>query len=232
MRLHRFYIDTPISKDSFDISDKELAYQWRTVFRYNVGSQVILFDGLGHDFLCLISSLRNLGATVSVVRKMKGSEKSKREVTLCLALIKKDNFELVVQKATELGVARIIPVLCERSEKKNLNMDRLRKIAIESSEQSGRGDVPKIEECIDFVGLLDGNLLPDTVVSLNLEGSSVAEIIKKDPKSIAVFVGPEGGFSEKEVKEFTSHNIIQASLGSQVLRAETAAVAVSSLLLL
>ena len=116
MRLHRFYVKTPISESRFDVSDRDLIHQWRTVFRYNVGSQVILFDGNGIDYLCIITSLRNLGATVEVVEKMQNISKPKINLWLCVGLIKKDNFELVVEKATELGVTHIVPVLCERSE--------------------------------------------------------------------------------------------------------------------
>jgi 16S rRNA U1498 N3-methylase RsmE len=72
MRLHRFWSRTPITGDSVDISDSELIHQWKSVFRYNVGSQVILFDGDGHDYVCLISSLRTQGATLAVIQKMKG----------------------------------------------------------------------------------------------------------------------------------------------------------------
>ncbi len=231
MRLHRFYLSDKVSNDSFDITDKELVHQWRTVFRYNVGSQVIIFDGLGFDYLCLISSLRSSGATVSVIRKTETPGRPKREVTLCLALIKKDNFEMVVQKATEIGVCRVIPVLCERTEKKNINMERLQKISVEASEQSGRKDLPVIGDVIEFKKLIESDLLPNTVVALNLEGGK-SDSITNSNEPIAVFIGPEGGFSEVESEYFKSHNIITVSLGTQVLRAETAAIAISSLLLL
>jgi 16S rRNA (uracil1498-N3)-methyltransferase len=233
MRLHRFWSRTPITGDSVDISDSELIHQWKSVFRYNVGSQVILFDGDGHDYVCLISSLRTQGATLAVIQKMKGGEKAKINVWLCLALIKKDNFELAVQKATEIGVNHVVPVLCERSEKKNLNMERLEKIAIEASEQSGRGDVPKIHDVVKLSELLKKDLLPNRAIYFDLNGISLKEAVKdSDTKDIAVFVGPEGGWSEAEVAEFKKYNIQAVTLGSQVLRAETAAIAIASLLLL
>ncbi len=232
MRLHRFYTRAPITKDIFDIADRELVSQWKNVFRYNVGSQVILFDGFGEDYLCLISSLRNLGATVSVVRKMKGKEKPETNLWLCLAIIKKDNFELMVQKATELGVSNIVPVLCERVEKKNLNLERLQKISIEAAEQSGSSVVPKIHEIVEFSKILDMDLLPNRVVALSPEGESFKKLSEEKAKDIAVFIGPEGGWSEREVESFKKHNVELISLGSPTLRAETAAIAISSLLLL
>ena len=70
MRLHRFFLKTPIlSGNKFDVTDRDLVHQWKSVFRYNVGSQVILFDGSGTDYLCIITSLRNLGATLEVIEK-------------------------------------------------------------------------------------------------------------------------------------------------------------------
>jgi 16S rRNA (uracil1498-N3)-methyltransferase len=138
-----------------------------------------------------------------------------------------------VQKATEIGVNHVVPVLCERSEKKNLNMERLEKIAIEASEQSGRGDVPKIHDVVKLSELLKKDLLPNRAIYFDLNGISLKEAVKdSDTKDIAVFVGPEGGWSEAEVAEFKKYNIQAVTLGSQVLRAETAAIAIASLLLL
>ncbi len=156
---------------------------------------------------------------------------------LCVGIIKKDNFEWITQKATELGVSHIVPVLCERTEKKSLNMERLQKIAVEASEQSGRGDVPEIDEVVELSELMTSqrniDALPKEKIVLHLEGEYVGDFLARmQPKSLAIFLGPEGGFSEKEIAEFALHSIPAISLGTQILRAETAAVAVTSLLLL
>jgi len=235
MRLHRFYIKTAILEDTFDITDRELIHQWKSVFRYNVGSQVVLFDGSGVDYLVMITSLRNLGATVEVVEKKKNKNMPKINLWLCVGIIKKDNFELVVQKVTELGVSHIVPVLCERSEKKNIKLERLKKIVVESSEQSGRGDIPIIHDIIELSELLktEPSTLPEGKIVLHPEGQYIGDFLQtKKLKELAVFVGPEGGWSDREVKEFSENNIQSVFLGSQILRSETAAIAVSSLLLL
>ncbi len=233
MRLHRFYIETPITDKTFDISDRDLVHQWRSVFRYNVGSQVIMFDGSGTDYLCIISSLRNVGATVAVLREKKTEKSSSKNIWLCVALIKKDNFEMVAQKATEIGVSHIVPILCEHSEKRKLNSERLQKIAVEASEQSGRGDVPTILDTNTLQGLFEAGTLPQDKVAFHPSGIPFEQYKQSTQAvSIAAFVGPEGGFSDKEVALFKSYNVPIVSLGPQILRAETAAIAVSSLLLL
>lgn len=234
MRLHRFYIKTPISGDTFDITDRDLVHQWRSVFRYNVGSQVILFDGSGIDYLCILTSLRNLGATVSVIKKTQTPDgTSRKNVWLCMALIKKDNFELAVQKASELGASHIVPVICEHSEKRKLNMDRMQKIAVEASEQSGRGDIMTVHPIMKLSDLLQSGVLPQEKVVFHPTGISFKQYRDSTKEvSFALFVGPEGGFSDKELELFKTYNMPVVSLGSQILRAETAAIAVSSLFLL
>ena len=233
MRLHRFYIQTPISKETFDITDKNLVHQWRNVFRYNVGSQVIIFDGSGIDYLCIITSLRSLGATVSITGTKENKASFRRNVWLCLSVIKKSNFELVVEKATELGVNHVLPILTERSEKKNLDIPRLKKIAVEAGEQSGRGDTVEIHEITELGKLFKSGILPQDKIVLDPSGTAFHQyVVGTSFPSIVVFVGPEGGWSDKEIEFFKSYNVPILSLGSQILRAETAAIAVASLLLL
>jgi 16S rRNA (uracil1498-N3)-methyltransferase len=232
MRLHRFYLSTPITEETFDVTDKDLLHQWRNVFRYNVGSQVIIFDGSGYEFLCIISSLRSLGASLSVLQKKKVEDHFGRDIWLCVGIIKKD-FELIVQKATELGVSHIVPLLCKRSEKKDVNLERLRKIAIESGEQSGRGEVPMIHGVISLEDVLKSSILPEEKIFLHPEGKYIGDFLNtKNSKHLAIFIGPEGGFTPAEIEDFSLYKIPEVSLGPQILRTETAAIAVSCLLLL
>lgn len=236
MRIHRFYLTTPISGSTFDIADRDLVHQWKSVFRYNVGSQVILFDGSGVDYTCVITSLRNLGGTVSVSKKTSTAPAIQRKnVYLCMALIKKDNFDVVVQKATELGVSHIIPLVCEHSEKRKLNLERMQKIAIEATEQSGRGDVPIIFDIKTLAEVFAEGLLPQDKVVFHTDPQQISFTQWKNTpttSSVATFVGPEGGFSDKEIALLKQYNVPIVSVGSQILRAETAAIAVASLLLL
>lgn len=233
MRVHRFYINTPISSKKFDITDRDIIHQWKSVFRYNVGSQVILFDGSGIDYLCMITSLRNLGATLEVVENREVNM-IRNNVYLCMAMVKKDNFEFVTQKVTEIGVTHIIPILCEHSEKRKLNFERLNKIILEASEQSGRGDIPTIHELMTLEEVFTKGILPQEKMVLHPEGDTLKKYLSglHETKSFGVFIGPEGGFSPKEIELLKSYNVPIVSLGSQILRAETAAIAISSLLIL
>lgn len=234
MRLHRFYVTTPIETKKFDFTDRDIIHQWKSVFRYNVGSQVILFDGRGTDYLCMITSLRSLGATLEVFKEKKTDTAPRKNVYLCMAIVKKDNFELIAQKVTELGVTNIIPILCEHSEKRKLNMERLNKILVESSEQSGRGDIPTVYEVMKIEEVFQKGILPQEKIVLHPEGDTLKKYMSglHEVHSFAVFVGPEGGFSPKEIALFKSYNVPAISLGPQILRAETAAIAISSLLIL
>jgi 16S rRNA (uracil1498-N3)-methyltransferase len=230
MRLHRFYIENSIEAKTVKIDDKELIHQWKNVFRYTVGGQVIVFNGDGYDYLCMITEIYGGSAVLELISRKKAFLPTKN-IGLVMSLIKKDNMELVIQKATELGVSHIFPVIAERSEKKSLNMERAVKIAVEASEQSGRGDVPKIYEPVSLKELLSGETLDefDQKIIFHLkEDKFVPEVINSD--SVAIAIGPEGGFSDSEVDLFSQANFKKYSIGDLTLRAETAVMAGLSLI--
>ena len=233
MRLHRFYIDKKIEGKSVEVSDRDIVHQWKKVFRYNVGSQVIIFDGSGFEYICLISSLRNLGATLTIL-KQKEILKPEKNIWLCQAIIKKDNFETIVEKATELGVSTIVPLLSERSEKKKINIERLLKIIKEGSEQSGRGNLMKMEKINSLEDILSSGILPQEKIFFHQERPHIEQYLKKktNQKSFALFIGPEGGWTEKEIEIFSKYNVLGFSLGNQILRAETASIVSSALFLI
>lgn len=232
MRLHRFYINKKIEEKKFDVDDKDLVHQWKKVFRYNVGSQVILFNGSGFDFHCIITSLRNLGATLEAIEKIE-VKKVDKSIWLCQALIKKDNFEIVVEKATEIGVDFIVPILAERSEKKKVNQDRLLKIVKESSEQSGRGELLEIKPVFELEVLLSSGILPQEKIFFHPERPPIKQYLDSNTsqKSFALFIGPEGGWSERELEVFAKYNVFGFSFGPQIFRAETASIVACGLFL-
>ena len=230
MRTHRFFIEQEIlDSGEVKVADKDLIHQWQKVFRLKTGDRVILFDGTGFDYVSEFVSLDRNNIVLKIVEKKKNENIPKKEIHLFQSIIKKDKFEWVLEKGTELGVSYFHPIVSERSEKKNINFERAEKIIKEASEQSGRGDFPKISELTDFEGALNNNFVS---IAFHPTGDKFDKNDFEKEKILGIFIGPEGGWSDKELEFFKEKGIKILSLGSQVLRAETAAIAVSSLLLL
>lgn len=230
MRLHRFFIEQKIPESGeVMITDKDLIHQWGKVFRLKASDRVIIFDGTGFDYVSEIVSLNKNEAVLKVVEKIKNENVPKKEIHLFQSIIKKDNFEWVLEKGTELGVSYFHPIISERSEKKNINFERAGKIIKEASEQSGRGSLPILGELIDLKESL-GNDFPS--IAFHPTGDKFDRSNFEKEKIVGIFIGPEGGWSDRELEIFKEKGIKILSLGPQILRAETAATAISSLLLL
>lgn len=231
MRLHRFYVAGKIPPQGiFDVVDEGLLNQLKRVLRLKIGYEVTVFNGDGQDHECLIKGFEKDKVILEIKKSYPSRYMPVREIWLCAALIKKDNFEWIVEKSTELGVSHIIPILSDRSEKKSLNMERLKKIIVEASEQSGRGNIPTIcpivslNEGIDHIKHNVARGTSEVLLAFHVEGELFEGGALQKKGSIALFIGPEGGWSEKEVDLFHNNNIPLKCLGKQVLRAETAAI--------
>lgn len=227
MRLHRFYIDGQIGKE-VRIDDKELLHQWLKVFRLKASDRVIVFNGGEHEYEGYFKVLAKNEAVLVIDKERKVKNSVNTELHLFQSIIKKDNFELVVEKCTEIGVTSFHPLISERSEKKDLNIERLNKIAKEAAEQSGKTVLPKIfnpESLEKVISGFDGELFV-----LDFDAPNFSE--QKFGAKVGILIGPEGGWSENERDLFEHKKIKSISLGSQILRAETAAIALSALILL
>jgi len=241
VRLHRFYVAgeraSQISGGVFDVTERSQVDQLKKVFRLKVGDTIVVFNGDGNDHECSIQDSMKDKIVLLVQKTYPSRFMPEQEVWLYASIVKKDNFEWIAEKATELGVSHIVPVMSERSEKKSLNLERLEKIVIEASEQSGRGDVPMIHPIVSLGEAIDQAKIsftsgphevleqPREVIAFHTEGEFFQRSGFGGVKSVAVFIGPEGGWSEREVELFHIENIPVKCLGKQVLRAETAAVA-------
>ncbi|MDA8611477.1 16S rRNA (uracil(1498)-N(3))-methyltransferase [Candidatus Pacebacteria bacterium] len=243
MKKHRFFVRQEINPKSSEValSDPSVAHQMRHVLRLRKEDEVILLDGTGREFHGQIKILTKGQAVISKLvmkEKSKNNEINEIKMNLFVSLIKKDKFEWVLQKATELGVSRITPIISDRTEKQKINMDRADKIVLEASEQSGRTEYPFIDEPISLKEAL--SICETTPIVLDLEGETIDVTQLRETHStgsgqageISVFVGPEGGWSKKDFEQFEKKEYKRVTLGHQVLRAETASVAVCSLLLL
>lgn len=233
MRLHRFFIPIPVPKSGdFTVTDENLLNQWRNVLRMEEGDTLVAFDGTGGEAVCIIAHLEKKSAMLSVAEYRTGVTPP-REITLFMALIKRDNFELVLQKATELGVSRIVPMQTARSEKKGINRERSERILREATEQSGRATVPILEDEVRLSDMLKKYQMPlvafdprGTLSARDIQGRTLGSL-----DSQGIIIGPEGGFTEEEVAFFNEHHIPVVSTGEMILRAETAAIVALALAL-
>jgi len=237
MRLHRFYIDKPIEKE-LKIDDKELLHQWVKVFRLKASDRVIVFNGGDSEYEGYFKILSKNEAVLVIDKEIKSLRQSASnphssaslELHIFQSIIKKDNFEFVVEKCTEIGVSGFHPIISERSEKKNLNIERLNKIAKEASEQSGKIKLPEIfnvENLEKSIESFDGVLFV-----LDFDGEDFKKSINSSKNTkIGILIGPEGGWTDKELDFFKQKNIKNVSFGTQILRAETAAIVSSALVL-
>lgn len=229
--MHRFCVDNELpSQGVLLLKDVELAHQLRDVLKIKVGETVLLFNGTGFDFEFVIKKLGRDHVFGHIVGKIRNHCKPKRIVALHQSLIKKNNFELVAAKCTELGVAEFLPFVSARSVKKGLQRERIEKILKESTEQCGGDSIPKMNSPVGFVEAL--KVLPKDAENILFDSAGEPLQYGKDGiKNINIFIGPEGGFTEEELKMFKDAGGFVYSLGPRILRSETAAIIATGLFL-
>jgi len=250
MKIHAFIassgLDTELAAHSEGatvvVHDENLVRQWGSVLRFEVGEKIMLFYNDGLEALCSIESISRREAVLVLEKKNPNTTASlleRRPVRAYVALLKGDRFEEVAQKLAEIGVSSLVPLVAERSIKRSANLDRLTIIAREASEQSMNARPMRIEPpmtiadaLIDATARCLGGVVAAHVPSLSTDGTATAgtvhvfEAWNKDVVGTrAMFVGPEGGFSDAEVDLMAQNKIRFVSLGPTVLRAETAAIA-------
>jgi len=218
MKIHRFFITESIQPHSaFRSEEKGLVHQLRDVFRMKKGDSVLLFDGTGYEFEAELELVTRKEAVFTIgqgeIKEQKGTG-----AHLFLSIIKKDKFELAIEKATELGVEKITPIIAERSQYKSIRPERLQRVITEAAEQCGRVTIPE--------------LTPELTLEVALEQYSDMVVLDMDGEEGVVgkniLIGPEGGWSEKEREMFKQKEVSLVSLPFDTLRAETAVVAVLS----
>lgn len=231
MKIHNFFVTEKLAgKSEVEIFDADLLLQWQKVLRFQLGEQVRLFDNSGQEFLCEIISLAKKSARLKVLSSRSNVNGQLSDVSLCFSLIKKDRMEWLLEKCTEIGVSHFQPVISGRSEKKGFNLGRAQKIIKEACEQSGRAVLPTVSEPVLLREALKS--VSQLAFAFDSSGSSFSSTCNLKLSTCNLFVGPEGGFTPAEIEMFKSAGVKICSLGSAILRAETAAMAVASLLLL
>lgn len=231
MRLNRFYIDKnegSCGDQSIVVSDSALLHQIKKVLRLKVGDHVSLFHETVGEHEYQVSDIGRKTVLFTHVKPISTQDTVKSgEVRLFVSVIKKERFEWLVEKATELGVSEIIPIISERTTNKNISIDRLKKISIEATEQSGQIKPVKISNPIKLQNLNFGEIKSPAVFDFDGEDlKGIPEEVKKD-FPINIFIGPEGGWGEIDKKIFQENNFKILKINSPTLRAETAAIVAS-----
>ena len=226
----RLYVTTPLAEGTSVAVDGNAAHYLLHVMRLKVGDAVLLFDGINGEWLATISDARKRDAVMVVERQTKLPEIIP-DFWLCAAPIKKGRMEWLIEKATELGVAEIHPILTRRSVVDKINPDRLTAQMVEAAEQCGRTNLPLLHGARNIKALLadfpEGRTL---FFADERGGTSIAEAITAHPGPAALLIGPEGGFDDSEREAIRAHpQAIAVSLGPRILRAETAAITAISI---
>ena len=225
----RLYHPQSIAENSTNLLSKEHTHYITNVMRLKRGSIVNLFNNEG-EWESEIVFLNKDRAEVKFLKKVKESQK-KNKIELAFCLVKKNPMETILQKATELGVGKILPIISERTEVKELNNDRAKKIVIEATEQSNQMSPPeilKVTKLNDFLKNLDETtklLFADVNSKDNL---SVEKL--KNFKSLCILIGPEGDFSPSERQNILSvSQVVPFTMSKNILRSDTAVISAISL---
>ena len=232
--MRRFWCETS-SEDEF-VFDKEESNHIYRVLRLDKGEHIIVCDGSGYDYECILTENGDICKAEIINRKISESE-TKSEIALFQSVIKNEKMDIVIQKATELGITRIVPVITEYTvvklnEKESKKQERWQRIAQMACKQCGRSRVPKVESAVNFSDALKFfREYEQRLVAYEEEKTqNICDAVKK-AKSTAYFIGPEGGITENEHKQLVLQGAVSVSLGKRILRAETAAIACGSIIL-
>lgn len=233
MSLNRFFIDKSNLIDIIVTIDGEENQHLFSVLRLRVGEKIMVCFNDGIEHLCELIKLDKKSSQAKILQSTE--QKVRAKITLFMALIKAERMDWAVQKVTELGVSEIVPFESENCtvKDKGNKLDRLYRIALSASKQSGRVKLPKIYNTMNFDEVL--NKLDDfsqIIVAYENETSNAKTALKDldVTKSIALIIGSEGGFTVAEIEKLKNKNAKIISLGETILRAETASVALLSAL--
>ncbi len=237
--MHRFFLPADwLAEGTVTITGK-LVHQLRHVLRLGAGDLITVLDNSGWEYEVELQKVDGSKVKGRVISKSPAVAEPGTKITLYQALLKGSNFEFVLQKCTEIGVADFVPVVCERcvgGEPDGRRLSRWRSIIIEAAEQSRRGKLPVLHNPISFTKSCRS---ASGISLLPCEGErirSISDVLRvyhqteKTP-TFSIFVGPEGGFSPHEVDIAQSCGVVPVSLGPRILRAETAGLVAAAVAL-
>ncbi len=206
--------------------------------RMKIGDELLVCDKNGTDYHCEIESLDLDEIILKVSKKEPTKTEPNVKVTLYMALPKSDKMELIIQKCVELGIFKIVPVITSRcisrpdDKSMHKKIERYQKIAYEAAKQSGRGIIPEISERLSFREALKMASKNDSsMIFYENGGDNIESFLTSKPKTIALFVGAEGGFDIEEISLAKEFGVLSATLGPRILRCETAPISATSIIM-
>ncbi len=222
----RIFLNENLNEQSEIILNKDQSHYLLSVMRLKVGQKVLFFNGNDGEFYGIINSIEKKKTTIKILSKER-EVNDQQKVVLAFCPPKGNKLDFLIQKSTEIGVREFIPVISDHTINRKINIDRLKKIIIESAEQSNQIQLPNLQNPLSFDSFVN-NFSKSTILfaDINSLNSSLEEIIEKKQSNYILFIGPEGDFSSKEREVILQNkNIKSFSLGSTILRSETAAIA-------
>ncbi len=235
--MPRFFVDTPPAVGGTAVIAGADARHIAGALRMAVGERLTLCDGAGTDYACTVAAVERETVTVAVDAATPSHSEPSLKVTLYMGMPKGDKLELIVQKAVELGVCEIVPVVTARSivrvdgkdaEKKRV---RLQRIAAEAAGQSGRGIIPTVAAPLKWKEALARLVQENTLLCYEGGGRPIGTLVTPADTALSLVVGPEGGFDPAEVSAVTAVGGKIATLGPRILRCETAPLAALAVLM-
>ena len=232
--MARFYCSTRIPNEPTWCLPETVFHHAVRVLRMSIGDQLTLFDGTGYEYLAQITEVDKHKALVNITRQQLMSRESPLNLCLAQALLNHDKMDWVIQKAVELGVKEITPLITERSivkiatDKMQQRMERWQNIIISACEQSGRNILPIITAPISLSHWLPSLTASQRIVLKPNSRERLDQLTINKKEQVVFIVGPEGGLSDEEIALLLTHQFTGISLGPRILRTETAGLAVLS----
>lgn len=241
MSANRFFVSESGFEGDLVRLSTEQAHQVCHVLRLKTGDAIVVLDGAGNEFEATLKTVTGREAVGRIVARHEATGEPTVQITLFQGLLAREKFEWVLQKGTEVGVSRFVPVETQRTllrarQIDPKKLDRWQRIVTEAAEQSHRGRVPQIEPAIAFAQALArlGESDRALIAATSGQAKRLSEALAPSGgtvASVAILIGPEGGFSDEETAQTRESGVIPVSLGPRILRTETAAIVAPSLVL-
>ena len=219
--MQLFFSEITDNRINFSLDEKK---HLTKVLRKKVGDELSVIDGKGYLYIVRITSLEKNSFQIEIIREEKKEKTHNYYLHIAIAPTKNiSRFEWFLEKATEIGIDEITPIICHRSERKKINIDRCKRILISSIKQSIKYHLPKLNEPIGFNDFIKQKLEGDKLIAHCLK-TEKNKINKSKQKKYTILIGPEGDFTENEINLALKNGFKATTLGKSRLRTETAGI--------